>query len=216
MNIGAATEGAGRIGPNAAIQLIAALRKRGEDEALERLFRDAHLESWLSHPPESMIDQTAAARLHIGLRRDLPPARAQAALAEAGRLTAAYLLANRIPRPAQWAFKLMPARLAASALLRSISRNAWTFAGTGRFEGRVGRSARFTVYDNPLCAGERASAPVCVWHAQVFEGLFRALVSPGARARETSCRAQGDAYCRFELEWRPSSRAAPANLLKAS
>jgi len=216
LNVAVATEPAGRIGPNAAIQLIAALRNRSEDEALDRLFRSAHLEGWLSHPPETMIDQTDAARLHMGLRRALPPARAQAALAEAGRLTAAYLLANRIPRPAQWVLKLIPARLAASVLLRAISHNAWTFAGTGRFEGRVGRGALFTVYENPLCAGEHAAAPVCIWHAQVFESLFRALVSPRARAIETSCRACGDGFCRFELEWTPSRRAAAASTVEAS
>jgi divinyl protochlorophyllide a 8-vinyl-reductase len=198
-----------RIGPNAAIQLIAALRHRGEDEALLRLFRNAGLERWLDHPPERMIDQAAAARLHVGLRRELPPAEAEAALAEAGRLTAAYLLAHRIPRPIRWIFKCLPARLSASLLSRSIRRHAWTFAGAGRFEGRVGRSAQFTLHDNPLCAGERSDAPVCVWHAQVFEKLFRALVSPRARARETSCLARGDAFCQFEVEWAPSKRATP-------
>lgn len=215
MTVAGAAERAARIGPNAAIQLIAALRHRGEEETLDRLFRDAGVEGWLSHPPESMIDEAAAARLHVGLRRALPRARAEAVLGKAGRLTAAYLLAHRIPRPAQWAFKLMPARLAASVLSRAIAKNAWTFAGTGRFEGRVGRNAQFTVHDNPLCAGERADAPVCVWHAQVFEGLFAKLVSPRARAIETSCRACGDGFCRFELEWTPPRRAVVAETLTA-
>jgi divinyl protochlorophyllide a 8-vinyl-reductase len=131
-------------------------------------------------------------------------------------LTAAYLLANRIPRPAQWVLKLLPARLAALALTKAIAGNAWTFAGSGRFEGRVAEGAVFTVYDNPLCAGETASAPVCVWHTQVFETLFRALVSPRAAAVETSCRARGDGFCRFELQWTPARRPANVGSFKAS
>ena len=81
LKTGNAAQGAGRIGPNAAIQLVAALRHRGEEEALRRVFRSAGLEDWLSHPPEKMIDQRAAARLHIGLRSVLPPDRADAVLA---------------------------------------------------------------------------------------------------------------------------------------
>jgi divinyl protochlorophyllide a 8-vinyl-reductase len=51
--------------------------------------------------------------------------------------------------------------------------------------------------DNPLRAGERAAAPVCAWHAAVFECLFRALASPRVQATETACEAAGDGCRRF-------------------
>jgi divinyl protochlorophyllide a 8-vinyl-reductase len=116
-------------------------------------------------------------------------------------LTADYLLANRIPRLAQVFFRLLPARLAAWALMRAISAHAWTFAGSGIFSFSVGSSAEARIRDNPLCSGLRAEAPACVWHAAVFEKLFRALVSPSTRVQEIDCCARGDACCRFRLDW---------------
>jgi divinyl protochlorophyllide a 8-vinyl-reductase len=53
-----------------------------------------------------------------------------------------------------------------------------------------------------LVVGERAAAPVCVWHEAVFRRLFRELVHPQAVVRETHCGACGERVCRFEIDWR--------------
>lgn len=190
-----------RIGPNAVIQLVAALKALGETDAMSRLFKDAGHDAWIESPPEKMIPASEAARLHVGLRRLLPEPRAAAALAMAGGLTADYLLANRIPRFAQAVFKVLPARVSAWALMRLISAHAWTFAGSGVFSFVIDSGAEARIGDNPLCSGLRTEAPACVWHTAVFEGLFRALVSPSTRAQETACRARGDDCCRFRLDW---------------
>jgi divinyl protochlorophyllide a 8-vinyl-reductase len=131
----------------------------------------------------------------------------------AGGLTADYLLANRIPGVAQAVFRIMPARLSAWALMRLISAHAWTFAGSGVFSFAIDSGAEARIGENPLCSGLRTEAPSCVWHAAVFEGLFRALVSATSRAQETSCRARGDDCCRFRLEWAGGTRTktAPAS-----
>jgi divinyl protochlorophyllide a 8-vinyl-reductase len=190
-----------RIGPNAVIQLVAALKALGETEAMTRLFDEADRAAWMKAPPEEMIPASDAARLHIGLRDHLPAPRAEAALALAGRLTADYLLANRIPGFAQTILRLLPAPLAARALMRAISANAWTFAGGGAFSYTCRNGVEARIRNNPLCVGLRAEAPACVWHAAVFEGLFRALVSPSSRAREIACCAQGDDCCKYRIEW---------------
>ena len=56
--------------------------------------------------------------------------------------TGDYLLAHRIPKPVQALLKRLPAPLAARVLLAAITRHAWTFAGSGRFEAHrpAGRS----------------------------------------------------------------------------
>ncbi|MBB4196840.1 bacteriochlorophyll 4-vinyl reductase [Rhodoblastus sphagnicola] len=198
-------ERSGHIGPNAVIQLIEALKALGETEAMVRLFTDADRLAWLDSPPSAMIPASEAARLHIGLRDVLPKARAEVVLAKAGSLTADYLLANRIPRPAQFILKLLPAPLAARILMRAISANAWTFAGSAGFSYDLNSGVEARIRDNPLCEGLKSDSPSCVWHAAVFEGLFRALVSPATRAREISCCAQGDDCCRFQLHWNEKS-----------
>jgi divinyl protochlorophyllide a 8-vinyl-reductase len=119
---------------------------------------------------------------------------------EAGRLTAGYLLANRIPGPVQMVMKLLPAPLAARMLVSAIRSHAWTFAGSGRFSARNGRSTVFEIRDNPLCRGEWAPGPVCAWHTAVFQRLFEVLVSPNSRAVETHCEANGDPCCRFVID----------------
>jgi divinyl protochlorophyllide a 8-vinyl-reductase len=188
-----------KIGPNAVIQLLAALHAAGQAPLANALFSAAGAGAWLIEPPGEMVDERKVARLHQAVRRAAP--NADAILREAGRRTADYLLANRIPWAVQVVLKLLPPRLAAIILVSAIRRNAWTFAGSGCFAARAGSPTIFEITHNPICAGETAAAPVCAWHAAVFERLFQALVSPRARVTETSCEAAGAEVCRFEVSW---------------
>lgn len=112
----------------------------------------------------------------------------------AGRGTADYILANRIPAPAQRLIRALPRRLGAQLLAAAIARHAWTFAGSGRFSIEEIRPLTLSIAANPL-----ALAPGCDWHVAVFERLFAALVRPGAKVRETSCCGAGDPACRFTV-----------------
>jgi hypothetical protein len=73
----------------------------------------------------------------------------------AGRRTADYLLAHRIPKPVQALLKALPARLAARVLLSAIARHAWTFAGSGVFSASTGARARPSCWRSATtrCAG---------------------------------------------------------------
>jgi divinyl protochlorophyllide a 8-vinyl-reductase len=192
----------GVIGPNAVLQLIEALKAAGLYEVSAPVFATAGVADWLVNPPEKMVDQRGVARLHQAIRAVSSPEEGVALMAESGRLTADYILANRIPKPAQVLLKLLPPRLAAAAFVPAIKAHSWTFAGTGKFAGKAGSPTVFTLIGNPLCAGERAAVPVCTWHAAVFQRLFQVLVSPRARAAETDCEACGGPFCRFEVDWR--------------
>jgi divinyl protochlorophyllide a 8-vinyl-reductase len=192
----------GVIGPNAVLQLIEALKAAGVYDVSAPVFATAGLADWLVDPPAVMVDQRRVARLHQALRAVSSPEDGSTLMADAGRLTADYILANRIPRAAQMLLKRLPARLAAAAFVPAIKAHSWTFAGTGQFTGRAGSPTVFTLRGNPLCAGEHAAGPICAWHAAVFQRLFQVLVSPDARAVETDCEACGDPFCRFEVDWR--------------
>jgi divinyl protochlorophyllide a 8-vinyl-reductase len=203
-----AARGGGRIGPNAVTQLIAALRNGREEAIAPRIFSQAGSAQWLDSPPTEMVDETRVAKLHATVRELLPEARADAILREAGQTTAEYILANRIPRLAQNVLKFLPPPLAARALTRAIGAHAWTFAGTGRFRGVIGRDAVFEIWDNPLCRERDLSPGWCVWHTGVFERLFRELVSAHTIAEETHCLGKGGPCCRFVLTWRQSKSHA--------
>ena len=183
------------IGPNAILQLLPPLeRVLGPARTAQML-----AEAGVSVVPDGshMIPEGDAARLHQALRRDMPDL-ASTLSAEAGRGTADYILAHRIPKPVQTVLKFLPAPLAARALSQAIAKHAWTFAGSGAF--RVLSPWRFEIAQNPIVRGEVSATPLCHWHAAVFERLYSVLVHPSATCRETACCASSDAgVCRFDI-----------------
>ncbi|NBZ86408.1 bacteriochlorophyll 4-vinyl reductase [Stagnihabitans tardus] len=178
------------IGPNAVLQLLPLI----EPGFLARLGME---------PPSDhgLMPEEPAHRLHAAVR-DLP--QAPAILAEAGRRTGEYILAHRIPRPAQRLLRVLPRGMGVRILSQAIARNAWTFAGSGAFA--VEAPGRFRLERNPLIKGETSARPLCHWHVAVFDRLFQSLVSPDLRFHETACAACGDPACRFELSPAGQSR----------
>ncbi|HEX2939541.1 MAG TPA: bacteriochlorophyll 4-vinyl reductase [Rhodopila sp.] len=193
---------AGVIGPNAVIQLVEAIRAAGMEATLAPVFVAAGQPAWLAAPPDRMTDERPVGTLHRLLRATLPPDQAAFLLDDAGRRTADYLLAHRIPPLAQAFLKHTPSRLAAAVLVRAIRRHAWTFAGSGVFQAQAGQTTVLTLTGNPLCTGEIAPRPVCLWHAAVFRRLFAALVTPAALVAEVHCQAAGGRCCQFTIDLR--------------
>lgn len=182
----------GRIGPNSVVQLGHAVTDRFGREAAERLYRMAGQLELLREPPADMIDEALPARLFKALWRAHPDAAPELA-ADAGRRTADYVIANRLPRAARIVFAIAPRAIGARLLLKAVARNAWTFVGSGRCETQFGRPILISIRDNPLIM------PDCAWHAAVFERLFERLVARGARVRHTGCCRLGARSCRFEI-----------------
>lgn len=182
------------IGPNAILQLLPVLEQAGGLR-----FRDEVMASaGVFGPPseQGMMPEAPAARMHQALRT-LEPEMAPSLAWEAGVRTAHYVMENRIPSLARRVLKLLPAFLAAPLLTKAIAKNAWTFAGSGRFA--VEGPMRFAIYDNPIVRGEVSEVPLCHWHRAVFETLFRTLVDPALRCEEVSCCAMGHEACVFVL-----------------
>jgi divinyl protochlorophyllide a 8-vinyl-reductase len=199
-----AASATGRIGPNAITRVAEALPGLVGVAGTLQLFERAGLAGYLRQPPQTMVDEHEVTRLHRELRLSLGPDLARQVARQAGRLTADYLLANRIPKPAQALLKVLPARLAARVLLASIRGHSWTFAGSGVFRaelGWIGGPVRLAIRGNPLCRGVLSTEPACDFYAATFERLFRVLVHPAARVIETHCEARGDPECRFEIRW---------------
>jgi divinyl protochlorophyllide a 8-vinyl-reductase len=192
---------AGRIGPNAITRVAEVLPAWLAPAAARELFRSAGLVHYLEHPPQQMVDEAEVQALHAALRERLGAASAREVAAAAGRRTADYLLAHRIPKPLQRVLSVLPPRLSARVLLAAITRNAWTFVGSGTFAARVGRRVELTVRDNPLCRGVASDVPACDFYAATFERLFQVLVHARTQVTERACEACGDDCCRFEVDW---------------
>ena len=188
-----------RIGPNAIIQTGIALRAYGGAGFEHNVFARAGLAGYVTDVPQHMIDEAEAISLFevIYHKAGLCLDDANAIARDAGLRTGDYILANRIPKPAQLVLKVLPKPLAARTLLSAIGKHSWTFAGSGRFSSRYGRPLIIEIADNPL------AFPGCHWHRAVFERLFGTLVSSSAQVSQTSGCAKGCnqacSACRFEI-----------------
>ena len=198
----APTAAAGRIGPNAIVRMVEALDDLEGKDAGARLLARAGLSRYIGRLPEAMVDEAEVIALHRAVREALGEGRAETIAWLAGRNTAGYLLAHRIPKAMQRALAILPAPLAARVLIAAISRHAWTFAGSGRFRVVGFRPVTVEIIDCPLARGVRSDHPACAYFAATLERLFAVLVHPDARVRETACAATGAAACRFTAAWR--------------
>lgn len=191
----------GRVGPNAIIRVAEALEALQDRAAVIELFRLAGLEQYLDALPTAMVDEQEVTALQAALRQQLGLTAAREVARDAGLRTGDYLLANRIPRPAQTLLSILPPSLASWALLKAIRGNAWTFVGTGVFDANPSYPPRLTVADSLLCRGASATEPLCDFYAGTFERLFRRLVHPDTVVTEIACHANGAAVCIFEVRW---------------
>lgn len=188
-----------RIGPNALIQLVPVLDATHGEAARRALFAGCGV----AEVPDgsAMIDEAPVAAVHQAMRARFPetaPAMARAA----GLAVGDYILAHRIPAPAQTVLRTLPAAVAARMLSRAILSHAWTFCGSGHVTASAGHPSVFDIHDNPVVRGEASDTCLCHWHVAVFERLFTRLVHSCAHAREVACCAMGAPACRIEIGWR--------------
>ncbi len=103
---------AGRVGPNAIIRVAETLRDVLGEDTTRLIFARAHLEPHLAHPPTGMVPEEDVGALQTALFGGLEESEAKTIAFEAGLRTGDYLLANRIPKPAQAVLKVLPSSLA--------------------------------------------------------------------------------------------------------
>jgi len=186
----------GRIGPNILIQTAHALSDRlGRDVAARLVSRSTAHD--LERLPQEMVEETQANALVRAVHEAYGLHFARSVMHESGRRTGDYLLAHRIPKPAQWLLPLLPNDMALRVLLTAIGKHTWTFAGSAHVHITPGDPAVITLQHCPLCAGLRTTEPMCDFYAGTFGRLAQALLGPKGWAEEVSCEARGDSACRF-------------------
>lgn len=189
----------GRIGPNAIIQTVTALRERKGVAEADRLLADWGLGGLVTALPTDMVEEgevtTLCARVIAGLGRG----EGLAVMERSGELTAQYLLANRIPGIARLLLPWLPDRLALKALFRAIEGHSWTFAGTGTFSTDLSTPS-FTIQHCPVCRALSGDGhAMCGYYRATFERLIRQLVHPRAVVEEVKCEAAGGDSCLFRV-----------------
>ncbi len=184
------------IGPNAVLQTLRAIAELEGTTCYEAVARGAALPAT---NPDRMIPEVWFVRLVDSLRRTLPWPRSEAVLRLAGKYTADYVAANRIPRPFRRLLRALPPRLAIPLLLAAFRRHAWTFAGGGRFDTAGEYPADVTLKGCPTCRNAPEATAAGAYYEAAFQGLLR-LAAEHATVNETACEACGDPCCRFSIE----------------
>jgi divinyl protochlorophyllide a 8-vinyl-reductase len=201
-----AAHAAGMIGPNAITQTLAAVAAVEGAAASARVLSRAGLARYAEAPPTGLVDEREVVDLMQALAETFSAERRHTIAWIAGRQTADYLLANRIPAGAQRVLRRLPDIVSRRVLLAAIARHAWTFAGSGRFVAHGGNPARIEIEGCPICRSARVPGG-CAYYAATFERLFAVLVDPLTVAVSTGCMADGAPACSFDLARRARHRA---------
>lgn len=198
--------GHGQVAPHLVRDVVDATQAVCGDDARTRLIREVGLTRMpaYDHP----VPEAVAARLHQAVRR-LFPGDAHAVLWMAGQATGDRLMAHQLSARAQVLLSGAAWPIAAWLLGRWARQNAWTFAGSGTLH--VLSAMEFEIADNPLIkGGPQSTAPICDFHAAMFEQLFQRLVDPRLICREMICAGAGGRACRFDFYLSPDEDAPGA------
>jgi len=177
---GASNEAPALIGPNAVLQLVHAMDRRLGHTPAQIICEAAGL----STLPDgtAMIPESDALHLHEVLNC-LAPTEAMGIAVQAGRGTADYIIANRIPRVIAALLRALPASLAAPLLMAAIRKHAWTFIGSGEFTPHT--AWQFTIDRSGSGAAGSVPETTFEWYAAVFERLYQSLVGPDCKCSMT-------------------------------
>lgn len=181
-----------RIGPNALIQTVRALRECCDNDHLHTIL-DMHQQAYLlERNPADMVKEEEFSQLVESVSRHLGNPTAHDILKASGQYTADYLLAHRIPAFFQALLKVLPRRLALRALLKAIGMHAWTFAGSGTFSYHVGQRSELIV-TSPIQPGEAVSG----FYGGTFAHLIHTLIDPDAHIEMTLSHSSSNTCCTY-------------------
>ncbi|NWJ45810.1 MAG: bacteriochlorophyll 4-vinyl reductase [Chloroflexi bacterium] len=192
----------GKIGPNSLIQTVRAMRRIYGDEKARRILEEGGQGFLWDHHPGEMIDEgefiTLARMLYsnLGVQETLPLLRLS------GNLTGEYVLANRIPKFAQRIIKFLPRKLRLKVMLNAIGKNAWTFAGSGKYSFTLSPQLQINLDESIIRhAISKANVPVCSYYTGAFETLLKTLVDAHIQVEEIECAIRGDSRCVFQIKF---------------
>ena len=181
-----------KIGPNSIIQTVAAMEaKYGKAEADARL-TVAGQKHLIGNLPSEMVEEEKFHNLVTSLGKELDPGVLAALLNDSGKRTAAYLLKVRIPGFFQTLLKPLPPGLAFKLLFFAISKNAWTFVGSGGFSYTTGKTPVITVKIT------HPTIPVVGnFYLGTFTKLLKELVNSDTKIDASITGESGNITCRY-------------------
>ncbi|NTU57296.1 MAG: bacteriochlorophyll 4-vinyl reductase [Chlorobiaceae bacterium] len=181
-----------RIGPNSIIQTVGSLETKYGKKPTEELLKKMGQGYLINNLPSEMVEESKFHSLVIALQKEIGEKVTAEILRESGERTAKYLLKVRIPGPFQAIVKLLPAGLAFKVFLFAISKNAWTFAGSGEFtygsKPSPNINVKVTFPSQPVVGN---------FYLGTFSALLKELVNPNTSVKADIRKDKGAILCRY-------------------
>ncbi len=184
-----------KIGPNSIIQTVAALEATYGKTKAENMLRKIGQGYLIGNLPKEMTEETKFHTLVGALQKEIGDTATASILKDSGERTARYLLKVRIPGIFQRIVKLLPPRPAFRLLFFAISKNAWTFAGSGEFAYTLSRppeiSVRVTFPTQPVVGN---------FYLGTFTTLLQELVNKKAVIKADIRKENKSIRCQYRCE----------------
>ncbi len=184
-----------KIGPNSIIQTVAALETTYGKKKSEAMLRKIGQGYLIGNLPKEMVEEAKFHSLVIALQKEIGDTATSGILKVSGERTARYLLKVRIPGIFQQLVKLLPPRPAFRLFLFAISKNAWTFAGSGEFSYTMNRPPEITVkvtFPSHQVVGN--------FYLGTFTALLQELVNPTTKIKADILKENGNIRCKYLCE----------------
>ena len=184
-----------KIGPNSIIQTVAALEAAYGKTKAETMLSKIGQGYLVGNLPKEMVEEAKFHTLVGALQKEIGETATSRILQESGERTARYLLKVRIPGIFQKLVKLLPPRPAFKLLLFAISKNAWTFAGSGEFAYTMKRppeiSVKVTFPTLPVVGN---------FYLGTFTALLQELVNPTTKIMADIRKDNSNIQCNYRCD----------------
>ncbi|MEI7747481.1 MAG: bacteriochlorophyll 4-vinyl reductase [Chlorobiaceae bacterium] len=184
-----------KIGPNSIIQTVAALEAAYGKTKAETMLSKIGQGYLVGNLPKEMVEEAKFHTLVGALQKEIGETATSRILQESGERTARYLLKVRIPGIFQKFVKLLPPRPAFKLLLFAISKNAWTFAGSGEFAYTMKRppeiSVKVTFPTLPVVGN---------FYLGTFTALLQELVNPTTKIMADIRKDNSNIQCNYRCD----------------
>ncbi len=181
-----------KIGPNSIIQTVAALEATYGKAKAETMLSKIGQGYLVGNLPKEMVEEAKFHTLVGALQKEIGETATSRILQESGERTARYLLKVRIPSIFQKLVKLLPPRPAFKLFLFAISKNAWTFAGSGEFTYTMNQPPEITVkvtFPTQPVVGN--------FYLGTFTALLQELVNPKTKIEADIRKENGNIRCHY-------------------
>jgi divinyl protochlorophyllide a 8-vinyl-reductase len=190
-----------QIGPNALIQTVTALRAIYDDDQTAAILARSGQLSLMDEHPADMVPECEFDRLVQAMADALGEDCARRVLHRSGALTADYLLAHRIPGLFQRLLRFLShpwgsQGLAMRLLLLAVSKNAWTFVGSGAFSYGFGDRAVIRVVSSIHPVGAASG-----FYGGTFERLVHSLIDAEACVYFVYAAPDNPNLCEYIVEY---------------